>query len=146
MEDERTFALQTGLQLVSAHPLLGVGYGNYTAEAEKLHGPLTPDEHVLVTSAHNLFVTVWAEPGVVGVALLLLAHLTLARALWRRYRAGSAAAAGGLLALIGYHGLGLFHYPPHHTGVQLTFVFVWALCLAEPPEWLTCSPHRTDGK
>jgi O-antigen ligase len=126
---ERASAMRAGLELVRAHPLLGVGFGNHQrlafATAERTHVT-----EYLATDSHNVLLTVWAETGLLGVVLWLTMHATWLRAALRRARAGSPWALGGLLSWLGFQALGLVHYLPYHTGVHLSFALVWGLALA----------------
>lgn len=136
---ERTVAMSAGLELALAHPVLGVGFGNHQRAALALgHEHLTA---FLANDAHNLWLTVWAETGLVGVALLLLAHVLLARALWRRHCAGSPAATGALLGFAAFHVLSLVHYLPFHPSVHLSFGLLWGLGLCEGSETLLRARH-----
>lgn len=130
---ERTIAMTAGLELVRAHPLLGVGFGNHKpssfATAER-----TGVTEYLATDSHDVFLTVWAETGLVGVLLWLAMHLSWLRAAWPRARAGDPWAVGGLLAWLGFQVLGVVHYLPYHSGVHLTFALVWGLALAPKDE------------
>jgi O-antigen ligase len=66
------------LALWRAHPLLGVGHGNYAqARLHELNGPM-PVPHV--DHAHNLLLQVASEWGAVGLLLVALALVWLARA------------------------------------------------------------------
>lgn len=125
---ERAQAWGMGVQIIRAHPILGVGFGNYEQAAR----PILPPEmsEVLTTSSHNLALTVWAETGVVGLLLYVAQQAALALALWRRLRRGSVLAGGGLASLVGFHVIGLAHFPQYHSGVALTFALVWGLALA----------------
>jgi O-antigen ligase len=125
---ERTLAMSVGWRLVKEHPVLGVGFGNHkpAALASQEQTGITD---LLAHDSHNLWLTVWAETGLVGLALLAAVHGLLARALVRRHRAGSIAATGALLSFVGFHILSLVHYLPFHTSVHLSFAFVWGLGL-----------------
>ncbi len=125
---ERAGAWSMGVQILESHPVLGVGFGNYEQAARPL---LRPDmSEVLATSSHNVVLTVWAETGLMGLALYLAQQVALALALWRRLRRGSVLAGGGLASLVGFHVIGLAHFPQFHSGVALTFALVWGLALA----------------
>ncbi|WP_426751255.1 O-antigen ligase family protein [Myxococcus sp. Y35] len=127
---EREHAMSVGWSLVREHPLTGVGFGNHKPAALA-----TQDEtgitDLLATDSHNLWLTVWAETGLVGLLLMLAVHGLLARALIRRYREGSLAATGALLSWVGFHTLALVHYLPFHSSVYLSFSLVWGLGLCE---------------
>jgi O-antigen ligase len=126
---ERSLSMEVGWKLVRAHPLLGVGFGNHQDAAwaawhQTLVNPL------LAIDSHDLWLTAWVETGAVGLALTVAYHAALGAALVRRLRQGSPAAFGGLLAFGAFHALSLVHYLQHHTGVYLSFAFVWGLSLA----------------
>jgi O-antigen ligase len=132
---ERSLAMSVGWRLVREHPVLGVGFGNHKPAALATQEQ-TGITDLLATDAHNLWLTTWAETGLVGLVLLALVHGLLARALIRRHRAGSIVATGALLSFVGFHILSLVHYLPFHTSVHLSFVFVWGLGLC---------PFRTES-
>lgn len=125
---ERSLAMSVGWGLVRQHPVLGVGFGNHRPAA-LVTQEQTGISELLATDSHNLWLTVWAETGLVGLVLLAAVHGLLARALVRRHRAGSIAATGALLSFVGFHILSLVHYLPFHTSVHLSFAFVWGLGL-----------------
>ncbi|MDY7224868.1 O-antigen ligase family protein [Hyalangium rubrum] len=133
---ERTHAMSVGWRLVKEHPLVGVGFGNHkpAALATQTETGITD---LLATDAHNLWLTTWAETGLVGLLLLAAVHGLLARALIRRHRAGSVAATGALLSFVGFHILSLVHYLPFHSSVHLSFMFIWGLGLCARSEDLT---------
>jgi O-antigen ligase len=128
--NERRLSMEVALDLIRAHALLGVGFGNYEQAAWSTHQAtgVTP---MLAIDAHDLWLTTWAETGLVGLALTVAYHVLLAHGLWRRVRLGSWAAAGGLLSFAGFHLLSLVHYLQHHTGVYLSFALAWGLGLAD---------------
>jgi hypothetical protein len=130
---ERTLAMSVGWRLVEAHPLVGVGFGNHKPAALATQ-PETGITDLLATDSHNLWLTTWAETGLVGLVLLIAMHLLLARALVRRHRAGSLAATGALLSFVGFHILSLVHYLPFHPSVHLSFAFIWGLGLCQGSE------------
>jgi O-antigen ligase len=132
---ERTLAMSVGWRIVKAHPLLGVGFGNHKPAALATQ-PETGITDLLATDSHNLWLTTWAETGLVGLGLLASVHLLLARALVRRHREGSLAATGALLSFIGFHILSVVHYLPFHTSVHLCFSFIWGLGLCRGSEVL----------
>jgi hypothetical protein len=130
---ERSHAMSVGWRLVKEHPLLGVGFGNHKPAALATQAE-TGITDLLATDSHNLWLTTWAETGLVGLGLLFCVHLLLARALVRRHRAGSLAATGALLSFVGFHLLSLVHYLPFHPSVHLSFAFIWGLGLCQDSE------------
>ncbi len=129
VDGERRLAMTAGVRMFRAYPLAGVGFGNHKFHAEGMAGELHMPRHILA-DAHNIWLTVAAETGAIGVLLLAHFHLLLARALWRGHRRGAWLASGALLSLGGYHVLGLVHYLPFHSSVSLGFQFVWGAGLA----------------
>ncbi|MDC0708514.1 O-antigen ligase family protein [Stigmatella sp. ncwal1] len=127
---ERALAMSVGWRLVKEHPLVGVGFGNHKPAALATQAE-TGITDLLSTDSHNLWLTAWAETGLVGLVLWAAVHALLARALIRRHRAGSVAATGALLSFVGFHVLALVHYLPFHSSVHLSFSFVWGLGLCE---------------
>ncbi|HZI14431.1 MAG TPA: O-antigen ligase family protein, partial [Myxococcus sp.] len=127
---ERQLAMSVGWILVREHPLVGVGFGNHRPAAMAT-ADQTGINDFLANDSHNLWLTAWAETGLVGLVLLVAVHALLARALIRRHREGSLAATGALLSWVGFHVLALVHYLPFHTSVHLSFALVWGLGLCE---------------
>lgn len=136
---ERELAMKVGWSLVREHPLLGVGFGNHKAAVLARQGESGITD-LLATDSHNLWLTVWAETGLVGLLLTLAVHGLLGWALIRRYRAGSLAATGALLSFVGFHILAMVHYLPFHSSVHLSFALIWGLGLCEGSEVLRTRP------
>jgi len=131
LQGERAEARGAGWDLVRRHPVLGVGFGNYHAAALARSAETQLPEQ-LTRDAHALWLTTWAETGLVGLVLWLAWQLLLARALLARARAGAWPAAGALLAWATFQALGLVHHLPFHSSVHLTFALVWGVGLVHP--------------
>jgi len=100
-----------GLEMARAHPLLGVGGNNYeaaypTARAQfSLRHPnsslVAMNEHLLTVYAHNEYVQLISELGVIGFLLFVLFSTSLVAALWRALQQRSqiipALGAGGAM-------------------------------------------------
>jgi O-antigen ligase len=100
-----------GLEMARAHPLLGVGGNNYevaypTARAQfSARHPnsslVAMNEHLLTVYAHNEYVQLIAELGLIGLLLFVLFSLSLVATLWRalkhRSRVLPALGAGGAM-------------------------------------------------
>jgi O-antigen ligase len=66
--------------LIKRHPVLGVGMGDFTSEAEKLIG----ERHVeTATDSHNVYLQVLATRGLLGFLPFLFFWIVLVRSLWR---------------------------------------------------------------
>jgi O-antigen ligase len=138
---ERAQARSAGWDLVRRHPLLGVGFGNYHSAALARSGDtgLIPQ---LARDAHALWLTTWAETGLVGLLLWLAWQVLLALALLRRMRLGAWPAAGALLSWGAFQALALVHHLPFHSSVHLTFALVWGVGLVYPGEPMEPSARR----
>ncbi|MGH2442912.1 MAG: O-antigen ligase family protein [Chloroflexota bacterium] len=100
---ERAAHWLAGVRMFNAHPLLGVGIGNYGAAYPMFHprGWYASLEH-----AHNYYINIAAEAGIIGLAAyLLLAGSALwyscsamRRAYHPAYRAAGFGATGALIA------------------------------------------------
>jgi O-antigen ligase len=130
---ERALARGAGWDLVHQHPWLGVGFGNYRAAA-LARAAVTGVTDQLSRDAHSIALTVWAETGLPGLALWVLLHVALLRALLRRAREGNTVALGAALSWIGYQTLGIAHSLPFHPSVSLGFALVWGVGLVHRAE------------
>jgi O-antigen ligase len=95
-DEIRPLAWRLAGDLLVAHPLLGIGPGGFTEEAEVAgRGEVSGAVH-----AHNLVLTVGAEGGLVALVLLGGLAGVLGTATWRRVRGapGPSHAEGALLA------------------------------------------------
>ncbi len=100
-----------GLEMARVHPLLGVGGNNYEAayataraqfSARHQNSSLVAlNEHLLTVYAHNEYVQLIAELGVIGFMLFVLFSLSLIAVLWRALKHPSqmlpALGAGGAM-------------------------------------------------
>jgi len=130
---ERALARGAGWDLVHQHPWLGVGFGNYRTAALARAGA-TGITDQLSRDAHSIALTVWAETGLPGLALWVMLHAALLRALLQRAREGNTVALGAALSWIGYQTLGIAHYLPFHPSVSLGFALVWGVGLVHRAE------------
>jgi O-antigen ligase len=125
---ERTVLLSTGLAAIKAHPLAGVGAGRFHpglfAEAD---APAQVTEHE--GKAHNQFVSLAAESGVIGGLLFLVLLASIARVMWQR----RPASLGPLCALAVFTLLSLTHDPLFHAELSLGLVLVLGLGQAVTP-------------
>jgi hypothetical protein len=89
LEDNRVFLVAAGLKMFTDHPVSGVGFGGYQHALLTTYRSFLPEGYTDSVS-HTAVVTVLAEQGVVGLLLLTLFLLLLAREAWvaRRRRDG----------------------------------------------------------
>lgn len=86
---ERMAHWQAGWQMFVEHPLVGVGVGNYPAAYDNYSLPAWPEA---LGHAHNYYLNMAAETGLLGVAALLLLIGSIYRALLsglRRHQPGT---------------------------------------------------------
>ena len=115
--DQRVALMLVGLLIFQAHPVLGVGPGGFPAALDHF-GPQVPGLWDYVGAAHNAYVHMAAESGVVGLVALVAIMGACLLALVRRVRAGgdalaralawafAMACAMGLVEWIYVHGVG----------------------------------------
>jgi O-antigen ligase len=102
-----------GLEMLREHPLVGVGANNYDAAYPQaraqfsIEHPASPllamHEEMLVERAHNEYIQMLAELGIIGFALFLTFCGALAVSAWRALRRSrSALAPGACCSLIAF--------------------------------------------
>src|SRR3989441_2475890 len=88
-EDNRVYLVRAGLSMFADHPAAGIGFGGYqNALTTSYRGILPPalSGANLDTLSHASLVTVLAEQGVIGTALLLAFLVALGLEAWRARR------------------------------------------------------------
>jgi O-antigen ligase len=91
---------QAALGMWTDHPWLGVGAGNYEAAYASYALPRWP---AALGHAHNYYLNIAAEAGVLGLAVYLLLWLAALVGAWRavrRYSGWSLAASLGILGVV----------------------------------------------
>ena len=72
----RTLIWQFALRMVWAHPLSGYGYGAFWSGSDSPGSAFWYLTHVAATHAHNGYLQVWLDVGLIGLALIVSAILT----------------------------------------------------------------------
>lgn len=88
-EPFRLAQYRTTWHVLQEHPLLGVGFGNFTRLFEKYKHPSTPAAvagTTAVTTTDNMYLMVACETGILGLISFLGFLFALAQTLYRRYR------------------------------------------------------------
>jgi len=132
----RVSELLVGLRMFQDHPVLGVGYDNYPVYYQEYSRQVGLDPRATERSAHNLYVEILAETGLVGLTVFsLIVFFTLRNLFWgvRELRAkgeldvaGMAAAVG--VAVVGYLVASMFI----HDAYQRYFWLHLAIAMAVP--------------
>lgn len=91
----REFFFTYSFEVIKNHPVLGVGAGNLMLEVGRMWGMSV--EHLL--PVHNVYLYIWAELGIPGLALFLLACFAILRHLRARVNAASFIWLCGFLAI-----------------------------------------------
>jgi O-antigen ligase len=131
-----------GLEMARAHPLLGVGGGNYDAQYPTARAQFASrypnsslvalNEDLLTFYAHNEYVQLLAELGAFGFALFVLLSLSLVAAFWRALKRTTQVlpalgAAGAMLAFAVSSGASASSF--RYFGGGLIFFFAAALLI-----------------
>jgi O-antigen ligase len=118
-------------EIGKAHPLTGVGPGNFTAgfERYKIDPVLPPVSH-----AHNQWLDEWAASGILGVIGLSILVGSVALALWRRRRRPDGLPLVALAAWCGLTCASMFECHFSDAEILMLAVFCAGLgLLPEPP-------------
>jgi O-antigen ligase len=78
-----------GLGYMATHPVLGIGLDNFQTAEGVLSGKINRGYGVRYTAAHNAFVQIGAELGVLGLAAFVIAFWSAARGCRRVLRAAA---------------------------------------------------------
>ena len=119
--------------MVRDHPLTGVGPQVYDV-LNGAYGIYKPER----THAHNAYVQMLADVGIVGAIVVLIGGAIMARALWRAWQSSSsqdrAVLAACVAAIVATLVHGLADSPPAWNSVLLPFAMVLAIAMRFVPE------------
>ena len=126
---DRTGALHAALRLVAQHPLTGTGPGN-----ADLRWKGHDDGSQLYAYVHNEYLQVTAELGLVGLVLLAVLLVAIARLLWRARATGPATTtwAGVVAAVAAFAVHSGFDFVWHLPAIVLTVTLLVGLVLPAP--------------
>ncbi|MBI3302308.1 MAG: O-antigen ligase family protein [Deltaproteobacteria bacterium] len=138
---------QANLDMIRERPLLGWGYGNY----KKFRDPYYQRYPAADTTAHahNNFLQMWVDGGLIGVGAFLFLFWVILHAGWQAYRLLPAAAEplhslalGGALGVAGFLLGGLTQY---NFGDAEVVIVLWATAgvVMRVREW---AEERTGGR
>jgi O-antigen ligase len=106
---------RANVDMITERPLLGWGYGNYKRFRTPFYARYPSADRT--SHAHNDFLQVWVDSGVVGLSAFLYVFWVVVRDGWRTYRQLPAAVEplrsvvlGGVLAVVGFLVGGLTQY------------------------------------
>jgi O-antigen ligase len=133
-DDERFAAVLAGPRIWATAPLFGIGFGHYSMVSQQYSGNL------FATAAHNWYVNVLAEQGVVGIVLWLAMLALIAEAVRSRPLAQQTA---GFAVLASFAGASMFLEPP--TSYQTAALPVLVLTATLVGRWDNGSQQLPDG-
>src|SRR3989338_3764615 len=117
---------QQGMELIKKYPILGVGVGNYVPAIREMFR-LPPWQY---QPAHNIYIFMAAELGILGLALFLIILFEIIRPVW--YKKKQLLPFTLLLAAAVFLLIGLFdHYPLTIQQGRLTFFTILGFLLAQ---------------
>lgn len=129
------------LDMVKDRPLFGWGYGNYREFREPYYQRYPEANHS--GHAHNSFLQIWVESGLVGLTAFLAFFVVLLRTGWQAYRLLPPTAEplrsfalGAWLSIIGFLIGGLTQ---HNFGDAEVVIVMWAMAgfIAKVSDWTT---------
>ncbi|RPI32948.1 MAG: hypothetical protein EHM70_07520 [Chloroflexota bacterium] len=106
----RTSELMVGWRMFTDHPVFGVGWGNFREYYLDYSRQIGLDPRLEQRNAHNLFLQVAAETGVVGLAIFLTIIAVSVVALYRGWRTLQRAGRTDLANMVAALGIGLAGY------------------------------------
>ena len=140
---ERSEALRAATQVVADHPLGGAGPGHTQLRWEGPDGGTRYFSYV-----HNEYLQVAADLGLVGLALLAVLLVALARLLWRARATAAGPWAGAVAAACAFAVHSGFDFVWHLPAVVLTVALLAGAVLPPPPAGSANRPpipHRKEA-
>ena len=131
---------QTGLAMIAAHPVFGLGPERVAAEFSRYAPPEAALPEAWYGHLHNTFLQLAAERGIPCMIIILWLFINVLRDGWRQaaqevdhpLRAlGAAAVAGTIALMVG----GLFEYNFGDSEVLMLYLFV----ISVPFAWQRCA-------
>jgi O-antigen ligase len=130
-QDPRVKIWSAAPAMIADHPFLGVGaanYSKYAADYGVVEGTGVAYDH-----AHDVFLTITIEEGIVGLAVFLLFLIAVARAGRRALRHGGEdypLALAAVAALVAELGMGIVDYPPRTNAIMGTILLLVGVVIA----------------
>jgi len=137
---------ENAMTLTKTSPVLGIGLGNYRIESIP-YEKTTADEYIVSLHAHNDFLEIMAETGVInGIIYLslfiLVFFINLKRILKSDNENTRNIALLTLLLLIVYSVDSLFNFPMYRPTMQIFLVLLFALTIVNNPGLIQNKPSE----
>src|SRR2546427_8470042 len=100
LDSVRQYLIGSGLIMFADHPIFGIGFGTFSQSLLGPYAGLVPPG-VDDTASHTSLITVVAETGLLGLAIVLLAGVSFVRSTWRATKQSPAERALVLAPAIG---------------------------------------------
>ncbi len=139
----RKYYWKNSILVIKAHPLLGVGIGNWRIESLP-YEQLEADNLLISEHSHNDFLEIMAETGIVNglvylLLFILIVIINIKTILKSTDRTKQTIAIISILMLTGYLADCLFNFPLHRTAIQMWFAFIMVFTLVNNHENVTDS-------
>jgi len=106
----RTSELLVGWMMFRDHPLLGIGYNNYQVHYLDYSRQLGLDPRLEARAAHNLYIEIAAETGLVGLAAFSILLWQTLKGIWQAWKAFEANKDRQMAEMVAAFGVGLIGY------------------------------------
>lgn len=138
-EAERLFVWIKTIELIKDHPILGAGLGNWKIvfPSHNVEGSYRiQSQNVIFTRAHNDYLEVWTETGVLGLTLYLSIFISLLYFLNKKTDQDSDYKIKFHLAqvLLGFMIIAFFDFPKERVEHQIFLSLVFALAVSHCTE------------
>lgn len=133
---------EEALQSITQNPFLGVGVGNWKLFSIKAHKELVTG-YIVPYHAHNDFLQIAAEIGVLGVAAYLMIFVFVFMGLYKGYRNGYEKEAIVLLSFMAIYFVdAMLNFPISRPIIQMPLMFVLAVVIS----WKTVGNYKKWSK
>lgn len=135
-QDGRVYLMQSGLQLVEEHPIIGIGVGNWGKVYKERFEEDNPNHEKNIQSPHNIYLHIFNETGIIGLlgflTLIIYQIKLLYASICQSYRMNSRAfpwSIGFGLSIISVYLFGLLDYDFFSRHMMQIYWLMWGMCL-----------------
>lgn len=134
--DGRVYLMQSGLQIATEHPLVGIGVGNWGRVYKQRFEADNPNHEKNIQSPHNVYLHILNETGLVGLSgflILMVYQLSLLyKSICQAYKKNRQAfpwIIGFGLSILSIYLFGLLDYDYFSRHMMHLNWFIWGMCL-----------------
>ena len=128
--------MQSALQLVEEHPIIGIGVGNWGKVYKERFEEDNPNHEKNIQSPHNIYLHIFNETGIIGLlgflTLIIYQIKLLYASICQSYRMNSRAfpwSIGFGLSIISVYLFGLLDYDFFSRHMMQIYWLMWGMCL-----------------